>query len=75
MTSACIPFLVIISVYCKIHQLLKPLYKSNNLCFPLQISYDILMKQPSKGTEVPLYRPPSYQKCLRMSFERYAPPL
>ena len=43
MIFACIFFLVIIFIYCKIHQLLKLLYKSNNLCFFLQISYDILI--------------------------------
>jgi hypothetical protein len=67
MTSACIPFLVI-SVYKEIHQLLKPLYKPNNLCFPLYIPCDILMKQPSGGTGVPLYRPPSYQKLSQDEF-------
>ncbi len=65
-------FLVIIFVYCKIHQLLKLLYKSNNLCFFLQISYDILMKQSSKEIKVFSYKLLSYQKCLKMSFKRYA---
>ena len=72
MIFACIFFLVITFIYCKINQLLKFLYISNNFCFFLQISYDILMKQSFKKIEVFSYKLSSYQKCLRMSFKKYA---